>query len=446
MSHVVIFAGPSIPLAEARAILPADYRPPAMLGDLCRAALEAPRAIGLIDGLFGSVPAVWHKEVLWALSRGIHVFGASSMGALRAAELHGFGMVGVGAVFKAFRDGVLEADDEVAVLHGPAEAGFPACSEALVNIRATLEAAEAAGVIGAAEAAALLDTARALHFADRDWPRLLEEAEAVPAAAREALREWLPAGRMDRKRTDARAMLEVMACILAHDPAPLRVHWAFAWTDKWDDLFVRCEAAAGARTALDLAVLEEARLDAPGRHAQLHAAALLRAMAEREALRQGLPSPSPRQLVATAEAFRRERGLLGRAETEAWLVEVELDPASFAAFLEDEARLRWFLSAARGPATAQLLNQLRADGDYARLHAQAAAKRRTLAATGLDAPDPRDLLPGPEGLTAWFIRRKGLDPARLPAVDPAAAFGFEDAEDFLRALAREWVHAGPGPR
>ena len=60
-----------------------------------------PRAIGLIDGVFLDVPAVWHRELLWALSEGVHVFGAASMGALRAAELAPFGMRGVGTIFAA---------------------------------------------------------------------------------------------------------------------------------------------------------------------------------------------------------------------------------------------------------------------------------------------------------------------------------------------------------
>jgi hypothetical protein len=74
------------------------------------------------------------------LAAGIPVYGAASMGALRAAELAQFGMVGVGRIFEAYRDGVLEPfdepfedDDEVAVLHGPPELGHRAMSEALVN-------------------------------------------------------------------------------------------------------------------------------------------------------------------------------------------------------------------------------------------------------------------------------------------------------------------------
>ena len=43
-------------------------------------------------------------------------------------------MRGVGKIFEAFRDGDLEDDDEVAVVHGPAEFGFREISVAMVNI------------------------------------------------------------------------------------------------------------------------------------------------------------------------------------------------------------------------------------------------------------------------------------------------------------------------
>ena len=79
--------------------------------------------------------AVWHKEILLALERGIEVWGAASMGALRAAELAPFGMRGVGAIYRAFARGALVADDEVAVAHLPAAQGYRAVSDALVNLR-----------------------------------------------------------------------------------------------------------------------------------------------------------------------------------------------------------------------------------------------------------------------------------------------------------------------
>src|SRR4030095_14461617 len=132
---IVVFAGPSIKRADTAAP-GVEFLPPAAEGDMYRAAWQGPRAIGLIDGYFEAQPAVWHKEILWAMSEGIHVFGAASMGALRAAELWSFGMIGVGAIFRAYRRGIINDDAEVAVLHGPAELGYPSVSEGLVNVRA----------------------------------------------------------------------------------------------------------------------------------------------------------------------------------------------------------------------------------------------------------------------------------------------------------------------
>nr|UXE46071.1 hypothetical protein Hi04_10k_c5591_00011 [uncultured bacterium] len=120
---MVVFLGPSLDLDAARKELAADYRPPAAQGDVLLALRSGARRIGIIDGRFNDVPSVWHKEILLALEEGALVFGAASMGALRAAELHRFGMIGVGRVFEWYRDGVLCDDDEVAVIHGRLEHG-----------------------------------------------------------------------------------------------------------------------------------------------------------------------------------------------------------------------------------------------------------------------------------------------------------------------------------
>ena len=101
-----VFVGPTLRPQD----LPDDIvaLPPVAQGDVYRIAQRRPQAIGIIDGYFEGVLSVWHKEILWALAEGIHVLGSASMGALRAAELHSFGMVGVGGIFEAYRDGELE--------------------------------------------------------------------------------------------------------------------------------------------------------------------------------------------------------------------------------------------------------------------------------------------------------------------------------------------------
>jgi hypothetical protein len=56
----------------------------------------------IIDGLFYHTAPVRHKEILILLAQGVTVIGAASMGALRAAELHPYGMTGVGSIFDAY--------------------------------------------------------------------------------------------------------------------------------------------------------------------------------------------------------------------------------------------------------------------------------------------------------------------------------------------------------
>ena len=233
---VVIFTGPTLAPDAGRTVLEATYLPPAAQGDVYRAARQRPRAIGIVDGYFECVPSVWHKEILWALAHGIQVYGSASMGALRAVECEAFGMVGVGAVFEAFRDGVLEDDDEVAVVHGPADTGYRPLSEAMVNIRWTVGAAVAAEVLDPANGAALERVAKALYYPERAWPRILAGAanSGLAAAHVDRLRSWLPAGRVDRKREDALAMLRAIRDDVAVDHGRRRAAFTIARSAQWE--------------------------------------------------------------------------------------------------------------------------------------------------------------------------------------------------------------------
>jgi len=204
---VVVFLGPSCDHAAARAILDAEYRPPAKRGDILEAARAGARIIGLIDGVFFQDCAVAHREVLAALRAGVRVVGASSMGALRAAELDSLGMEGVGEIYRAYREGRLVADDEVALLFDPET--FMPLSEPLVNIRATIQRALECGVIGADAAGSLLEAARALYFPERTYDAVVEAAEGK--ADPDDLARFLTFAdehAVDRKREDALLALE----------------------------------------------------------------------------------------------------------------------------------------------------------------------------------------------------------------------------------------------
>jgi hypothetical protein len=233
--RAIIFAGPSLPPRRRPDDARFEWRPPVRQGELYWAALAHPAAIGVIDGYFEVLPTVWHKEILWAMGQGIHVFGAASIGALRAAELDSFGMRGVGAIYQAYRDGVLEDDDEVAVLHGPEELGYPPLTEAMVNIRATIEEAGRLGILPPEIAGRLTATAKALFYKERTYDAILRAAGAagLPTVPLRDFIAWLRQGRVDRKRLDAEAMLDVMRAHLAAGAPPLQVGYELADTVAW---------------------------------------------------------------------------------------------------------------------------------------------------------------------------------------------------------------------
>lgn len=239
--RVAVFLGPTLPVADAEALLPATYLAPARMGSVYRAGRDGARVIGIVDGYYERVPAVWHKEILWAMAAGVRVYGASSMGALRAAELDAHGMIGVGEVYRGYRDGTLVDDDEVALFHGPAEGGYAPVSVPMVNIRATLAAAAAAGVLTGAEVDALAAAVKVLHYPDRTWSALLAVAARLGV---DGLAGWLPGNEVDRKRADAEELLRrIAADTAAGSPATMdggRRPFEPTWI--WQDLVLGADA------------------------------------------------------------------------------------------------------------------------------------------------------------------------------------------------------------
>jgi hypothetical protein len=215
---VVVYLGPSLAVHEAQGILPrASFRPPIALGDLI-SLVESESvpdlwAVGIVDGVFYQSPPVWHKEILHALNSGIAVFGASSMGALRAAECDVFGMIGVGAIYRSYAEGTLTDDDEVALVHGDASAGWSAQTLPLVNVRATFARAVEWGRIDDRTARVVVEAAKGLWFPERTDARILEAAGELDPGGADlfAAAELLAHEYVDLKRADAVGLLEAIA-------------------------------------------------------------------------------------------------------------------------------------------------------------------------------------------------------------------------------------------
>jgi len=212
MPKIIVFLGPSLDVTSAEQILAAEYRPPAKRGDLIAAARDGAAIIGLIDGVFHQESAVAHREILTAVKGGIRVVGASSMGALRAAEMDTLGMVGIGEVYRMYKSGELESDDEVALVFDP-ETGL-SLSEPLINIRFTFKEAERQGIITAPDHAVLLSAAQSVFYPQRTYGRIMAAAgAAITLETQERFLSWVKLHACDQKRDDAVEALRYIATI-----------------------------------------------------------------------------------------------------------------------------------------------------------------------------------------------------------------------------------------
>lgn len=227
------FLGPTLDsdsaceLAAARGIA-LEVHPPARCGDLLRLLNTVPPdpvgqapSVLLIDGVYERVPALWHKEILALLAAGGRVIGCSSMGALRAVECAPWGAQPTGRIANDYLTGVRISDADVAVAHADAQDGYRALSVPLVDVDAASEHAQQCGILSWEQAAALRAKARAIFYAHRTWPRLLEALD--PDTANQLSDEVI---RMPgRKEQDARDTLTRIDQLLTqpvkrrHDPA-----------------------------------------------------------------------------------------------------------------------------------------------------------------------------------------------------------------------------------
>lgn len=230
----VIFGGPTFYGATLSPNADYQLRAPARQGDLYRAVQEGANVIGLVDGVYEYVPAIWHKEILFGLSQGVHIFGGASMGALRAAECAVFGMIGVGRIYRDYVSGVLEDDADVAQSHGPPELNFLPLSEPLVNVRATLAHCLHSTLITPCEHDQLLAAANETFFKDRTYNHM---AAAIADGDRAIkLLAILRENNVNQKLLDAEQLIEAVVNTPDSRWVPQR-DWSFKKTSIWEAVF-----------------------------------------------------------------------------------------------------------------------------------------------------------------------------------------------------------------
>jgi hypothetical protein len=183
------------------------------MGDVYRLLGSGVRLIVLIDGSFHSTASVWQRELLEALDNNILVIGAASMGALRAAELYPFGMVGYGTIFEWYQAGIIDGDDEVALSHADERLNFRPLSEPLVNIRYNLARAVAQGCLSSDQALALIEDAKKSCYADRSYRALLNNPiiKTWPRQVQQQLAQFIQDDAVNLKSQDAIGALKYSA-------------------------------------------------------------------------------------------------------------------------------------------------------------------------------------------------------------------------------------------
>ena len=180
MIKVIVYTGLSLPFDEAKDILDSHddveviYKRPIKRGDLSLALKENPNIIAIIDGVFHQNSAVGHKEILEVMNKGVEVYGASSMGALRASELDSLGMVGVGYCYEQYATGNVDSDDDVAVMLDSET--LESLSEPLINMRYVFDNAVNDNVITEDEKDELLRIAKETYYPKRNYAQTLAQS------------------------------------------------------------------------------------------------------------------------------------------------------------------------------------------------------------------------------------------------------------------------------
>jgi hypothetical protein len=284
------------------------------------------------------------------------------MGALRAAELAPFGMIGVGRVFEGYLSGALVDDDEVAVAHGPPDLGYRTQSDALVDIRATLESAVAAQILAPAEASSLLERMRAIFYAERRnglLPSLAEEA-GMAANRVEALKRWLTtAPAVSQKHTDGLAMLQRVADDLRGRAPATTPSFVFRNTDAWRQFRRQMDGERERDGHTDARGQQPVEPQPPNAWFRALERAFALALADAEGHR-----PTVTELQEYSEAFRKSNGLFDPTDTQKWLDVNHMSLEDFSRFIYEELVFWRFRSRTHALAREQMESLAPATGRF----------------------------------------------------------------------------------
>ncbi len=337
---IAVFIGPTILKSKVETILDAIVLPPAKQGDIYNISRKRPDAIILIDGYFDKEPAVSHKEILWTMAQGIHVFGCSSMGALRAAELHDFGMKGYGEIFESYLNGIYEDDDEVALVHGSREEGYRPLSEPMVNIRKSFKKALDEQLIDVDLYNQLTAIAKSTFYPHRRYSTILEKSlkNGADSGIIKNLASWLRVNQVDQKLLDSIGLLNYVKDNRESLKEHFQCNYYFEQTGVWSEL---AKQSHNNPISVFSSINPGSQFeDARNYDENVVDFSVSRSLMLNEAERLGI-SINEELLFEQILEFRRRRNLTHENSLDNWLKEKNINLRDFFIIMEQEAKVSW---------------------------------------------------------------------------------------------------------
>lgn len=217
-----IYAGSTSKECEKKGKL--EIAGPIKFGDLLQDTNSGIDVVGIADGVFMQDVSIWPREIIHAMNSGLTVFGSSSMGAIRAAELERYGMIGIGEIYDLYKNNLVDGDDEVAILHDNQEAeGLINTSIPLVNIR--LGARELKSEDDIKKMNSILKRAKEIPYWERTIKALRLIANSLEASTnvQEIINKSKSLAGNDCKYKDFAEMKDKIMSISAHDIRLFRI-------------------------------------------------------------------------------------------------------------------------------------------------------------------------------------------------------------------------------
>lgn len=374
---IITFSGPTISASEIQHYLPdAICLPPAAQGDLYSVSRQSPSVIVLIDGYFKWTPATWHKEILWAINKGIKVMGSSSMGALRAAETYNYGMIGVGKIFKDYLAGNLEDDDEVAVTHGSHEDNYVSLSIPMVDIRATVSAALISKVINNKQAEHIIEKGKQLFYPLRQMETIFTKLNdsIFPPNKRNGILKWFTENYVNQKKIDAIELLELFKKNELKETS--HRNWTFQSTALWRELMINTQtrplSSLGGLTRNPRYDLQEVKAAlktqndfSPADHKK---GVLRHLLLDRYGPE--IPNISEVELVSATEVFRREHELFEEEDLQSWLSINDLTKKDFVKLIYENVLVENMMKELKPNSISHTFNEMKMSGTYTRYLSQ----------------------------------------------------------------------------